>query len=198
MKKIYLAAATLLVITAVGCNAPQTNSTTNPASTEKVDAGDYSGIVYIDSDSLISGYLMYKDLSTEFQLKAEKVQKELNTKAANFETQIKSFQNKVEKGLITRGEAQRQQGELEAEQQTILQYRDGKMKELQEEEMVMTNNISENVKQYIQRYNSNKKYKMIINTSVSTNVVVAADPSLNITAEVLVGLNSEYKPVVKK
>lgn len=198
MKKIYLVAASLLTIVAMSCTQqPQANNATTPSG-EKADAGDYNGIVYINSDSLISGYQMYKDLSADFQIKAEKVQRELNTKAANFETQIKNFQNKVEKGLITRGEAQRQQGELEAEQQTILQYRDGKMKELQEEEMVMTNNISENVRIYIQKYNIDKKYKMIINTSISTNVIVAADPSLDITSEILTGLNAEYKPVVKK
>lgn len=199
MKKIYLLAASLLTIAAVSCNqAPKGTTDTTVASTSKADAGDYAGIVYMNSDSLISGYQMYKDLSGEFQIKAEKVQKELNMKGSIFETSYRSFQNKVEKGLITRAEAQKQGADLEQEQQTILRYRDEKMKELQEEEMVMTNKISESVRVYILKYNEDKKYKLIINTSTATNVIVAGDESLDITSDILKGLNAEYKPEVKK
>lgn len=199
MKKVYLLAASFMTLVAVGCNqAPKTTTDGAATETKTVSAGDFEGIVYMNSDSLISGYQMYKDLSAEFQIKAEKVQKELNMKASIFETSYKSFQNKIEKGLITRAEAQKQQMDLENEQKTILQYRDEKMRELQEEEAVMTNNISENVRLYIQKYNETKKYKMIINTSAATNVVVAGDPSIDITTEILTGLNAEYKPAVKK
>lgn len=198
MKKIYLFAASLITIVAVSCNSQQTPAATTTSNTAKVaDSGDYSGIVYINTDSLLRGYQMYKDLSAEFQLKAEKVQKELNMKAGIFETQYKSFQNKIEKGLVTRAEAQKMEQDLQMEQQTLVKYRDEKLGELQEQEQVMTNNISENVRVYIEKYNAEKKYKMIINTSMATNVIVAADPSVDITTEVLTGLNAEYKPAVK-
>ena len=195
MRKIYLFAASLVAIVAVSCTQ---TTTSNPIpSSAKVDNGNYAGIVYINTDSLIFGYTMYKDMSAEFQIKAEKVQKELNMKGSIFETQYKSFQNKIEKGLITRAEAQKLEQELQKEQQTLVGYRDGKMKELQEQEAVITNNISENIRIYIEKFNAAKKYKMIISTSRATNVVIAGDPNLDITTEVLNGLNAEYKPAKK-
>lgn len=196
MKKIHLFAASLIAIVAVSCNSQQTPATNSVASNSVKVADDdaYAGIVYINTDSLLRGYQMYKDLSSEFQIKAEKVQKELNMKAGIFETQYKSFQNKIEKGLVTRAEAQKMEQDLQMEQQTLVKYRDEKMAELQEQEQVMTNNISENVRVYIDKYNADKKYKMIINTSMATNVIVAADPSIDITTDVLTGLNAEYKP----
>ena len=57
--------------------------------------------------------------------------------------------------------------------------------------MVMMNQIGDAIKTYIEKYNAEKKYAMIL-TSQGGSPVITADPSLNITEEVIAGLNAEY------
>lgn len=72
-----------------------------------------------------------------------------------------------------------------------MQFRDKMMQELTEEEAVTMNKISNAILEYVTKYNSEKKYSMII-SSTGANTVLIADPSLNITADLLSGLNEEY------
>ena len=57
--------------------------------------------------------------------------------------------------------------------------------------MVMNNQIADAIKTYIQKYNEEKKFAMILTCQAGQPVLVA-DPSLDITNEVLAGLNAEY------
>ena len=73
-----------------------------------------------------------------------------------------------------------------------MEYRDKMMQELAEEEAVMMNKISDAIMQYVKKYNAEKKYSMIISTQ-GANTVLIADPALNITDDLLKGLNEEYR-----
>ena len=70
-----------------------------------------------------------------------------------------------------------------------------------EELFVMNNTINDAIATFIAKYNQEKKFAMILlsqgdipNDGATTlgNPVVAADPSLDITNDVLAGLNAEY------
>lgn len=194
MRKIYLIAASFLGFVLMSCNNTPATTAAPIASTQSSASTLYSGIVYMNSDTLISGYKMFQDLRAAFTIKSEKVEKELQGRASKFETAYRALESDMQKGLITRTEAQTKGEELQKEQQVILKYRDEKLAELQEEEMVMMNKISVAIQTYIERYNEAKKYQMIINTSNATNVVITGDKGLDITKELLEGLNAEYKP----
>ena len=57
---------------------------------------------------------------------------------------------------------------------------------------LMMNKISDAIMQYVKKYNAEKKYSMIISTQ-GANTVLIADPALNITDDLLKGLNEEYR-----
>ena len=63
--------------------------------------------------------------------------------------------------------------------------------EIQEEQLVMMNQLGDAIKTFIDNYNVEKQYAMII-TNNGGSPVVAANPALNITDDVLAGLNDEY------
>lgn len=154
---------------------------------------DYNGqIVYVQIDSLMRGYGMAIDLQAAFATKSEKAQNELTSKGRSLEREMRDYQEKAQKGLITRFQAQDIETGLQKKQQSVLEYRDRMMQELGEEEAVMMNKISDAIMQYVKKYNAEKKYSMIISTQ-GANTVLIADPSLNITDELLKGLNEEYK-----
>lgn len=155
------------------------------------------GIVYVNIDSLVRGYDMYFDLQKEFEVAAKKKDGDFTAKMKKFESDARDFQEKVEKGLVTRSQAQQLQEGLATRQQEMQQLQQRLQMELQEEEAVMLRQIQSNIQSYIKEYNVEKGYSLILSTSGST-VVLYGSPALNITTEVLKGLNESYVKARKK
>ena len=63
-----------------------------------------------------------------------------------------------------------------------------------EEQQVMMNQIANAIKTFIDKYNEEHKFAMIIATqgSILPSPVACGDPDLDITDALLEGLNSEY------
>ncbi|MCC8061671.1 MAG: OmpH family outer membrane protein, partial [Rikenellaceae bacterium] len=187
-------------LTMLSCGSKATSAAdgANAADSAKTAAAaaaniEYNGqIVYVQIDSLIRGYGMAIDLQAAFASKSDKAQNELTAKGRSLEREMRDYQEKAQKGLITRFQAQDIETGLQKKQQSVLEYRDRMMQELGEEEAVMMNKISDAIMQYVKKYNAEKKYSMIISTQ-GANTVLIADPSLNITDDLLKGLNEEYR-----
>ncbi|WP_294596008.1 OmpH family outer membrane protein [uncultured Rikenella sp.] len=196
---VSLAAVLTLGLCFVGCDKSSKGaSATNAADSTKTAADtaekiEYNGkIVYVQIDSIMSGYGLAKDLLDAVSKKSEKAQNELTAKGRSLEREVRDYQERAQKGLITRFQAQDIEAGLQKKQQAVMEYRERKMQELAEEEAVAMNRISEAIMQYMRKYNAEKKYSMIISTQ-GGNPVVLADPALNITDDLLKGLNDEYR-----
>ena len=168
----------------------KTSDTTVVSSNEvTASAGD---IVYVQIDSLIVQYDMFNDLKNEFEGKTQKVQDELNRKGRKLESDIKNFENSVQKGLMTRSAAESKQQELLKRQQDLNTLMQQKQAELLEEESVMNNQVMYAINTYLEKYNEEKKFSLIFTTSGATNTIIIGNKALNVTAEVVEGLNAEY------
>ena len=139
-------------------------------------------IVYVQLDSLVNQYDMYNDLKSELESKVQAVQEDLTKKGRSFESAVKDFEAKIAKGLLTRSQAEEQQQRLVEREQNLQ-----KQMELAEEEAVMMRRVMDAIQTYITKYNQDKGYALILSVPV-----LAGDPSLNITQDVLTGLNEEY------
>lgn len=197
---VSFAAVAAMGLTMLSCGSKATSAAdgANAADSAKTAAAaaaniEYNGqIVYVQIDSLMRGYGMAIDLQAAFASKSDKAQNELTAKGRSLEREMRDYQEKAQKGLITRFQAQDIETGLQKKQQSVLEYRDRMMQELGEEEAVMMNKISDAIMQYVKKYNAEKKYSMIISTQ-GANTVLIADPSLNITDDLLKGLNEEYR-----
>jgi len=149
-------------------------------------------VVYIQLDTLVNQYDMYNDLKSEFEVKFNSVQDDLSKKSRAFQNDATDFQNKVKKGLLTRSQAESLQNSLTSRQTELQQYSQKKQRDMQEEEQVMINRVMDAINTYIKKYNKTHNYSLIISTSTSTNVIMLGNPSLDITNDVLKGLNDEY------
>ncbi|MCF0178409.1 MAG: OmpH family outer membrane protein, partial [Bacteroidales bacterium] len=148
-------------------------------------------IVYIQLDSLVINYDMYNDLMSAFQSKAQSAQEDLEKKGRKLESDGKAFENQINKGLLTRSAAEQQQANLLQRQEELQNEAAQKQAELQEEEYVLNNRVMDAIQTYIKEYNRTHNYSMIL-TSSASSVVIDADPSLDITKEIIEGLNAEY------
>jgi len=151
-------------------------------------AGD---IVYVQIDKIILGYDMYNDLGGDLEAKKQTIESDINKKGRKLESDMKAFENQINKGLLTRSAAEKQQQSLLMRQQELQNLAAEKQNELMEENNVLMNQVMDAIKTYLESYNEEHQFAAILTTSETTNVVIMGDPALDITDQVLEGLNEE-------
>lgn len=181
-----LAVAALII--ALAC--PKSGS--KPAAEGEAITASAGDIVYVRIDSLILKYDMYSDLSGELDAKKQAIESDLNKKGRKLESDGKSFENQINKGLLTRSAAEKQQQTLLQRQQDLQNLAAQRQAELMEENNVMMNQVMDAITTYLQRYNEQHNFAAILTTSAATNVVIVGNPALDITEEIVEGLNNEY------
>jgi outer membrane protein len=152
-------------------------------------AGD---IVYLRLDTLMMQYDMYSDLQSAFEAKAQNVDSDLNKKARKLESDIKNFENQINKGLLTRSAAEQQNTALQQRQANLQNEAAQKQQELAEESQVLLNQVMFAIQQYLEEYNKEHNFAAILTTTEASNVVIVGSPALDITQEIVEGLNAEY------
>ena len=90
--------------------------------------------------------------------------------------------------------AEVQQQKLIEAQQNFQNYAAQKEQEMAEEQQVLMNQIGDAIKTFVDKYNETHGYAMIIATQgdILPAPVVTADSALDITDDILAGLNDEY------
>ena len=175
------------VLSLTGKGAADTAAAEGEA-TEVAAKGD---IVYIDLDRILMDYDMANDLRSVVETKVQNIQAEVTRRGKKLENDVKSFQEKLDKGLMTRSVAEAQGQKLQQQELEFNNYAAQKQQEINEEQVVMMNQLGDAIQTYLNKFNEEKQYAMIITNSGGAPVI-AADPALDITEAVLAGLNEEY------
>lgn len=194
MKKILVITSIALLSFAACNNQAATTSTeiqTVSANDTETLAPASSQIAYIQLDTLLSRYDMFKDMSAELEEKAKKAEAEINSKGRSLERGIADYTEKVEKGLVTRAQAAELEEKLQKQNQSFLEFSNKQEMAIAEESQVMQNNVFHNIQKFLEELNSDFRYGMIVTTSAGTPVI-HADPRLDITDIVVKGLNEQY------
>ena len=191
MKKIIL----IGVMALVAFTACKQNQTAAPAAAAAQDSTAVAGsIVFFNMDKVMQGYDMANDLNSVLETKTSGIQSEIDRRGKKLEKDATDFQNKVDKGLLTTSVAQAQYQKLQQQQQDYQQYAMRKQQEMAEEQQVMMNQIANAIAEYVEQYNAVHGYALILTTAgnILSTPVVTGDPRLDITDELLEGLNAEY------
>ena len=175
------------VLTLTGKSAAKAEVVAGDA-TEVVSKG---AIVYIDLDRILMEYDMANDLRSVVETKIQNIQAEITRRGKKLENDVKSFQEKLDKGLMTRSVAEVQSQKLQEQELEFNNYAALKQQEIQEEQVVMMNQLGDAIQTFLDNYNKEKQYAMIITNSGGAPVITA-DPALDITADVVAGLNEQY------
>ena len=196
MKKlnlIFKAAMTFGVVAFLvsGCDNAGTAKNAESADNSAVSAGS---IVYFDLDRVFSEYYMANDLRSVVETKANSINQEVNRRGSKIDKDAKTLQDKLNKGLLTQSVAEQQYQKLQQSQGEFQNYAAQKQQEIAEEQQVMMNQIADAINSFVEKYNAEKGYAMILTTQgdILSAPVVNADPALDITDELLEGLNAAY------
>lgn len=150
------------------------------------------GIAYINIDSVIFKFDMFLDRRNDLMAKQKNAEAELNSKASQYEKGAKDYQDKVNKGLVTRATAAQIEQSLVQQQQELVSLRDKLQSNLVEEEQVMNRQILEYITKFLEENRSDYNYQYIFGKSFGS-VVLYGDNSLDITPRVLDAINKKYK-----
>lgn len=196
MKKISLWLNVVLIIAVAGIyflyftGHKTTKPEVSEDGIEQVIDRDYA-IAYVDIDTLVANYDLFTAKRGELAQKRNEAEAEMQIQSQNFDKKVQDYRNNASKGLITRAKAQMVEQELAQKQQEIYAMGENLQRELMEEEQVMLRQIMNEVMVYLEEYNKEHSYKYIFSNSFGGQLLYT-DKSLNITNDVLVGLNEAY------
>ncbi|UKJ08787.1 OmpH family outer membrane protein [Solitalea lacus] len=157
----------------------------------KVDVAKSEVIVYINSDSLQKHYQYFVDVKKKLD--------EKNTfRQQQFESKGKAFQNEVANAQrAAQGMTQEQQQQLslslQKKQQDLGMLQQNLAGQAAKEEQEETEKLYSKITDYLKKYAQDHGYKMVISYSKGNSAILYADESLDVTGDVLKGLNEEYQ-----
>lgn len=188
---LFLAVAILYYLHFSAIGKLKTNDVeTNTASvSSKTESGK---IVFVNMDTLLNNYGYYRQLRSHFDFKQKKSQTELMLKQRSLEKAAADYQEKMQKGLISNIKAKEISQQLTAQQQSLVQLHDKLSTELAQEEQDLNRKLTDNIQEYLKKFNNDGKYKFIFSYSYGNNLLFA-DQKMDITKEVLKGLNKNFK-----
>jgi outer membrane protein len=192
MKKISIVLFVVLFLAITGLYFLHFSGSKKSNSTVAVPQAPAGGIAYVNIDSVIFKFEMFFDRRDELMAKQKSAEAELTSKGSQYEKGAKDYQDKVNKGLITRANAAQIEQSLVQQQQELVTLRDKLQSNLMEEEQVMNRQILEYITKFLEENKAEYNYQYILGKSFG-GVVLFSDKSLDITQKVLDAINKKYQ-----
>lgn len=185
-------AAAVVVLFVMQFSNKKSSDSTAPVGTQISESEVVLPIAYIDVDSLLKNYNLAHDISETLIRKQEGARANLNEKARQLENEMKEFQRKIENNaFLSRERAEAEQNRLVRKQQELQELDQRLSIEFMNEQQKMNQQIRDSINNYINHYNTSKKFHMIISNTNNDNLLYA-DKAYDITSEVVNGLNTRY------
>jgi outer membrane protein len=166
-------------------------------SSDSAKASSSIRIAYVDLDSIQEKYDYYKEKMNDFERKKENADRDLNNAFQKIENERVAF---VQKGQsITQVEAENFQREYTRKMQNLENQKRNLENSIQQEGVKTMEELKKKINEFLDQYNQSKGYSYIFSYSSNINMLFYKDTALNITNEVIQGLNEAYnKTKVKK
>lgn len=178
-----------LMIAAVMISCGKEQPKNAPAAASTSDKAEL--IVYVNSDSLLNNYEYFKDVKNVFQDKSKKAQADLTAKSTAFQREVAQYNQTA--ASLSADQRQGTEQRLARKQQELAAYNQNAGNALANEEAVENEKLYNKVSEYLKGFAKRKGYKMVLTYSKANPTVLFADESLDVTKEVLAGLNEAYK-----
>ena len=192
MKK-YIFSALAIAAMMVSCNNQSPKMDDQPAAAA---SGDGLKIAYVEVDSLMTQYTFAKDYSVTLQKKSNNARNTLNQKGNALQAAAANFQQKLNNnGFQSREQAASQQAAIERQQRDLQELQARLENELASETAKFNEALRDSLQNFLKVYNKDKKYDLIL--AKSGDNILIADKKLDVTQDVINGLNKRYKPTAK-
>lgn len=191
MKKyLYSAAVLAATMLIIACGA---NGEEKPLSDDaQSEVTEGLKIAYVELDSLMNQYQLYKDYSEVLTRKGNNIQKTLAEKERALENHAAAVQKKYDSnGFTTRDELERAQLAVQKEQGDLAVLAERLQNDFAMEQARINEEARDSIQSFLNRYNKSKRYDYVM-VKAGDNLLIA-NPKYNITNDVVKGLNKCYK-----
>jgi Skp family chaperone for outer membrane proteins len=169
-------------------------------------------IAYVNQDSLWDNYKLIEDLQADLEVERtkserkvgqrsallekqlEQMARELQTKAAAFEQSAQGMNEVLRNNKMQELQGLQQNAQafsMEAEQE-VSQLQQSLQSKLLDKELAGTTKVSKNIKAFLKDYNEDYGFNFVLAFSDQAGGILLGDPALDVTADVIVGLNAIY------
>lgn len=168
-------------------------SKAEPTGTQPVAAtGETLPIAYLNVDSLLVNYAFAQDANEKLMQKQEDARLKLNTKARSLQSEMADFQRKLDNNaFLSRERAEKEQQRLLKKQQDLQDLEAKLTDEIMRENQALNMQLADTLTQFLQQYNADGRYQIILSNAAKDNILMAAD-QYDITDEVVTALNKRY------
>lgn len=184
---VLVAAVAALFVIYFTCNKSQTPATAVETNTEMMP------IAYLNVDSLLVNYVFAQDASERLMKKQEDARLKLNSKARTLQSEMADFQRKLENNaFLSRERAEKEQQRLLNKQQELQELEAKLTEEIMLENQKLNMQLADTVTNFLQEFNADGRYHVILSNSAKDNVLMAAE-QYDITSQVIEALNVRCK-----
>ena len=188
MKK-YIFPALAIAAMMVSCNNQSPKMDDQPAAA----SGEGMKIAYVEVDSLMTQYNFAKDYSVTLQKKSNNARNTLNQKGNALQAAMANFQQKLNNnGFQSREQAASQQAAIQRQQNDLQELQARLENELASETAKFNEALRDSLQNFLKSYNEDKKFDLIL--SKAGDNILMGNKKLDITQDVINGLNKRYKP----
>ncbi len=192
MKKVILAAGAVLALMAAGCS-----DSAKTAAPVKAVAGDSAttacNIRYIDVDSVLSAYTLAQELTAEQQKEMLAFESAARQKDTELQRLNANIQNKYQNnGYLTEESLKADMNSLQQRQNEANNWANTHQNRIARLVADQQQRLNDSLQNFLKAYNAVYNYDAILDKKVGF-----FKPELDITAEVIQGLNDRYTPAQK-
>jgi outer membrane protein len=158
----------------------------------------YAPVAFINTDTLVEGYEYAEVLKEKIKSKTEELKNKLQNRYQKLENEFKAFQDKVNRnGFLSEATFEAAQKELQQKQLDLQKLEMDMNNEVQEMQIDMQFELLDTLNQCIKAFNYDNRYKLVLNKTNLTNLVLYGDPGVEITDTIINLLNVRYRKSVK-
>ena len=185
------AAAFAALFTFTNCTTEQPQAPVAPQG-EQMGTAKGIKIAFVDIDSLLTNYEFSKNINKEMLRKEENMRMTLSEKAKEIQADIDDFTRKLQNNVYaTQQRAEEEQARILKREEAYNKLTERLSSELAAESQKNNIILRDSINSFLKEYNKSAGYDLII-SRLGDNLLYANE-ALDITKEVINGLNERYK-----
>lgn len=146
-------------------------------------------VAYINSDSVLTHYEYLKENREQLEGKTRQMEQDLRNRTAGLEREINAYQRNV--SSMTLGQVRAAEEDLAKKQQNLQMHQQRLQQQLMQEEARLNKELYDRVTGFLKTYGEAKGLEVVFKLDPTSDVLYGG-PALDITNDVIRGLNEAY------
>jgi len=147
-------------------------------------------VAYINSDSVLKYYDYLKVNRDQLEAKTKKMDQDLRNRTVGLQNEITAYQRNV--NGMTLGQARAAEEDLGKKQQNLQLYQQSLQQQLMQEEAKLNKELYDRITGFLKEYGQEKGLQVVLKFDPTSDVLYGGE-SLDITQDVIKGLNESYQ-----